>query len=238
MTKLFEMVFNVPMECDGCEQSVKNALQDTKGLEKLNIDWKSNVVSVIGFVPPSEIVSSLQKIGKDAIIRGTGAPNSAAVSILECFHSFKKNQSVKGLARIVAVDQENLVVDLTLSNLAEGTYYPQIRASGDLSEDGLSSSKIFHSFEPFVLSGQNTASSGNTLGDSHQQFLQARLRIMDIIGRSFVLSKDKEDMTEDSLCGVIARSAGAWENDKYVCTCSGKTIWQERVDALGKGITS
>lgn len=29
------------------------------------------------------------------------------------------------------------------------------------------------------------------------------------------------------LAGVIARSAGTWSNDKSVCTCSGKTVWEE-----------
>lgn len=36
--------------------------------------------------------------------------------------------------------------------------------------------------------------------------------------------------------GVVARSAGAWENDKVVCACSGKTVWEEREEMLGKGI--
>ena len=33
------------------------------------------------------------------------------------------------------------------------------------------------------------------------------------------------------LAGVIARSAGAWTNDKTVCTCSGKTQWEEAKEA-------
>ena len=33
------------------------------------------------------------------------------------------------------------------------------------------------------------------------------------------------------LAGVIARSAGAWTNDKTVCSCSGKTQWQEAAAA-------
>lgn len=37
--------------------------------------------------------------------------------------------------------------------------------------------------------------------------------------------------------GVVARSAGAWENDKVVCACSGKTVWQEREEMVSKGIS-
>lgn len=36
--------------------------------------------------------------------------------------------------------------------------------------------------------------------------------------------------------GVVARSAGAWENAKVVCACSGKTVWEEREEMVSKGI--
>ena len=31
----------------------------------------------------------------------------------------------------------------------------------------------------------------------------------------------------DKAVGVVARSAGVWENVKKVCACSGRTIWEE-----------
>ena len=68
-----------------------------------------------------------------------------------------------------------------------------------------------------------------------QAFLHAKLNINQLIGRSIILSKIKDQVAPDSLCGVIARSAGVWENDKQVCSCSGKTVWQERIDARVKG---
>jgi len=36
--------------------------------------------------------------------------------------------------------------------------------------------------------------------------------------------------------GVVARSAGVWENEKVVCGCSGKTVWEERGDAVKRGM--
>lgn len=235
MTKLFEMVFNVPMECEGCEQSVRKSLENVTGLENLVIDWKAQVVNVIGYVAPSEIVNSLKRIGKDGIIRGTGKPNSAAVAILESFDVGEKSHSVKGLARMVAVDEDNIVVDLTLNQLPAGTYYPQIRNSGNLSEGAFSTGKLYHSFGPIQLDQSDEKPVDN---GSYQNFLEAPLRIQDLIGRSFVLSRADLDISADCPVGVIARSAGAWENDKYICTCSGKTVWQERTDALENGITS
>lgn len=29
-------------------------------------------------------------------------------------------------------------------------------------------------------------------------------------------------------CGIIARSAGLFENDKKICACDGVTLWEER----------
>lgn len=44
----------------------------------------------------------------------------------------------------------------------------------------------------------------------------------------------KEEEVE--VAGVVARSAGVWENEKVVCGCSGKTVWEEREEMRGKGI--
>lgn len=232
---MIEMVFNVPMECEECENAVTEALNNITGLENVKADWKSQVVNVFGCAAPSEIVRRLQNIGKDAIIRGTGAPNSAAVSILQSFSRRDREHTVKGLARIVAVEESRLMVDLTLSDISNGEYFPQIRSSGNLSEGPFSTGRIFHLFDPIELKLVQPNTDGTNL---HQSFLRAPLKILDLIGRSFVLTKDKPDLSEDSICGVVARSAGAWENNKTLCTCSGQTVWQERLDALEKGITS
>ena len=60
-----------------------------------------------------------------------------------------------------------------------------------------------------------------------------------MVGRSIVVSRktegfEKED--QDTLVGVVARSAGVWDNDKTVCSCSGKTVWEERKDQQAKGM--
>ena len=65
---------------------------------------------------------------------------------------------------------------------------------------------------------------------------------MELIGRSILITDtDTDDSSRVSLgdktiYGVIARSAGVWENNKQVCNCTGKTVWEERKDALHKGL--
>ncbi|EHK99559.1 putative Superoxide dismutase 1 copper chaperone [Glarea lozoyensis 74030] len=71
-------------------------------------------------------------------------------------------------------------------------------------------------------------------------FIDKPIKIWEMIGRGMVVSKQHEGEAKfekndnDTLVGVIARSAGVWENDKTVCSCSGKTLWEERKDEVKK----
>jgi copper chaperone for superoxide dismutase len=73
-------------------------------------------------------------------------------------------------------------------------------------------------------------------------FLDKPIQIWEMIGRGMVVSKQHEgerkfeENDENTLVGVIARSAGVWDNDKTVCSCSGKTLWEERKDEVKKGM--
>lgn len=244
--KVFETVFQTPLHCQACVDSVGESLAKLEGIESYDIDLNSQVVTIKGNIPPSTVVKSLQAIGKDPVIRGSGKPESAAVCILESFDTSEASRLVKGLARIVEVGEKEIVVDLTLSNLPIGTYYPLIRRSGNLSRGALSTEALFHEFPPIFVAGSSADGPNrlNALKESTsetgtgQLFVSANLGIKDLIGRSIVVSKSKKEVDIDSLCGVIARSAGAWENDKFVCSCSGKNLWQERKDAVIKGISS
>lgn len=244
MTQSFEIVFAVPLECQSCVDSVSSALATVNGIEKFDVDLDRNLVTTVGSIPPSEIVKAIQASGKDAIIRGTGKPNSAAVCILESFDKQDLQKPVKGLARIVSVSPTDVFVDLTVNGLPQGKYYPSIRSSGDLSRGALSTGSLFHQLAPVDV--EIPADDSTTIGSrgalkgglglfAGQSYLHAKLDINDLIGRSIILSKTKDTVAPDSLCGVIARSAGAWENDKQVCSCSGKTVWEERVDAKIQG---
>lgn len=66
-------------------------------------------------------------------------------------------------------------------------------------------------------------------------------RVEDMFGRGVLVQKEggtnrAEPRNDDTVVGVVARSAGIWENEKMVCSCSGKTVWEERAEMMGKGI--
>lgn len=232
LTDIEQTVYNVELTCQSCVDSVKKALGTVNGLTKFDIDLKNQRVVVEGIAPPSSIVKAIQTTGRDAIIRGTGQPNSAAVSILESFNNEDRLAPVKGLARIVATNDEKLLVDITLNGLPKGIYYPSFRKSGDISQGANSTGGLLHEFPAITV--DESSDLPNLF--SGQNFASANLKISDLIGRSMVISSSKDSITPGSLAGVIARSAGVWENDKQVCSCSGKTVWQERQDAHKQGL--
>uniref|UniRef100_A0ABI8AS91 Superoxide dismutase copper chaperone n=1 Tax=Felis catus TaxID=9685 RepID=A0ABI8AS91_FELCA len=69
-----------------------------------------------------------------------------------------------------------------------------------------------------------------------------QLKVWDVIGRSLVIDEREDDLGrgghplskvtgnsgERLACGIIARSAGLFQNPKQICSCDGLTIWEER----------
>ena len=213
------------------------------GIVKVDADLKQQLVSVEGTAAPSAIVAAIQNTGRDAILRGSGKADSAAVCILET-HSSKVKDHVRGLVRMVQVSANMTIIDLTLRGVSPGTYHATVRESGDISEGAESSGRIWEEVKAKQESRPSRGIFGTLeVGKSGlgTVFLDRPIQIWEMIGRSIVVSKqkagqklDKED--PDTLVGVIARSAGVWDNDKTVCSCSGKTVWEERREQVDKGM--
>lgn len=225
----FTALYAADITCDSCTSSIERSLEPYKqNINNLEFDLTNKLVTVSGSVAPSAIISAIESTGKSAIVRGTGAPNSAAVSILYS----GMTSEVRGLARIVSVSDNQALFDITVNGLSKGKYYPSVRECGDLSYGAESTGDAMLKLGELDVNKEDK--SGLYKG---QSFVKRSIKISDMIGHGFVLSRDelKVDKNE-SLVGVIARSAGAWENMKQVCDCSGKTIWEERNDAKSKGL--
>ena len=63
-------------------------------------------------------------------------------------------------------------------------------------------------------------------------------RVWEMVGRGLVVERlgEQQERVDGLVVGVVARSAGVWENEKVVCACSGKTVWEEREEMVGKGM--
>lgn len=145
----------------------------------------------------------------------------------------------------LAADQDPVtLLDLTLTGMKPGTYVASLRSSGDISEGAKSMGTVF--------GGMQDTRNG-TLGevkvdDEGRGELVGEIKwpIWEAVGRGIVVQRDGDeesateivdhDRREEVVVGVVARSAGVWENEKVVCGCSGKTVWEEREEMVGKGM--
>ncbi|KAF4471415.1 superoxide dismutase 1 copper chaperone [Fusarium albosuccineum] len=169
----------------------------------------------------------------------------AAVSILETFEDpvqgryEEPSRDVRGLARMVQVSSGRTLVDLTVRGVAPGTYRASIRAYGDLKDGARSTGPVW--------SGENKEPRGElgvvAVGEDGRgaAFVDHGFQIWEVIGHAMVLTRQEEGTEplkndKDTVVGIIARSAGMWDNDKTVCSCTGKTLWEERQDEVKKGM--
>lgn len=160
----------------------------------------------------------------------------------------EKSREVRGLARMVEVSNAVTLVDLTLRGVAPGTYRATIREYGDLKHGASSTGPVWK--------GDLTAPPGRK-GDVRGElgaveigpdgrgsvFLDRPFQVWEVIGHALIVSPQAEtggqqalQNDENTVVGVIARSAGMWDNDKTVCSCTGKTLWEERKDEVKKGM--
>jgi len=242
VTTPFQTLFAVPMTCESCIKDISGSLFKLSGIQKVEANLKDQLVTIEGTAAPSAIVAAIQSTGRDAILRGTGGSNSAAVCILET-HSNTVSDKVRGLARMVQVAPNLTLIDLTIRGLSPGSYWATVRETGDISNGAISTRGIWtdrkegdrkpRGFLGTVQVGKDGIGS---------VFLDKPIQIWEMIGRGMVVSKQHEGQgkyeknDEDTLVGVVARSAGVWDNDKTVCSCSGKTLWEERKDEVKKGM--
>ncbi|KAF1983653.1 Cu,Zn superoxide dismutase-like protein [Aulographum hederae CBS 113979] len=238
----FETTFAVPLTCESCIQDVSTSLNKIAGINKVNGDLQQQIVSVLGTAAPSAIVEAIQSTGRDAILRGSGTADSAAVCILET-HSESVMDKVRGLVRIVQVAPSMTIFDISTRGLSPGTYNASIREAGDIMEGaesvggmwGAQAAKREGSPVKGMLGAVEVSKSG--IGSV---FVDKPIQVWEMIGRAIVVSRQQEGkfskQDPDTLVGVIARSAGVWDNDKTVCSCSGKTVWEERKEQLDRGM--
>ncbi|KAF8427878.1 putative superoxide dismutase copper chaperone Lys7 [Tirmania nivea] len=243
MISSFQTIFATHMTCESCVKSITGALTQIPGVENVTCNLNAQLVTVNGTAAPSKLVSAIQSTGRDAILRGSGDANSAAVCILET-HCRNVPDPVRGLARMVQVSPEVTIIDLTLRGLPAGTYSATIRKCGDISRGAETTGGVWEGDKEESRGRLGTLEVGSS--GIAGILLDKKIAIWELIGRSMIVSRQKgtnetvdeklQENAEDTVVGVIARSAGAWENDKTVCSCSGKTIWDERRDHVEKGM--
>lgn len=243
MLPAYQATFSVPMHCDDCIKDISAALSKLPGIHQADFSLPQQLLTTTSTTPPSAIISTIQDTGRTGILRGSGKANSAAVCILETppaptQPSVPAASPVRGLARLIELSDRITLLDMTLTGLSKGTYRASIRQSGDISNVPRSMGGVFTGLE-----GDKTGDLGKLdVDETGRGSLAGEVdwRVWEMVGRGVVVEKLGEEKEggggKGLVVGVVARSAGVWENEKVVCGCSGKTVWEEREEMVGKGM--
>ena len=132
-----------------------------------------------------------------------------------------------------------MLLDVTLTGMSKGTYVASIRQTGDISGGAQTMKDIFMGSE-----GDRKGELGTLeVNEDGRAALVEEVdwRVWEMVGRGIMVQKidGGEPLRPDRgdvVMGVIARSAGVWENEKVVCGCSGKTVWEEREEQVSRGM--
>ncbi|KAG0192496.1 hypothetical protein DFQ28_008995 [Apophysomyces sp. BC1034] len=234
--KLFKTEFAVEMTCQTCVDDITRVLKQFPAA-------------------PSKVSRALKETGRTVIVRGQGVADEvghsgAAVCIFEVFGSdptVAMPAGKQGLARFVQIDEDTCLIDMTVEGLAPGKHGVHIHELGDISKgwettgDHFNPTGVDHGDAETGHVGDlgNIDIDANGWGDMLLE--SSRVKVWDIIGRSMVITQNEDDLGRQGgdlsktngssgpgvMCGIVARSAGAFENTKKICACSGKTLWEE-----------
>ncbi|KAK3830572.1 MAG: superoxide dismutase [Linnemannia elongata] len=253
----FKTEFAVEMTCESCVSDVKNVLEGAEGIKKYDINLKEQRVVVEGSAPPSAISRLLKNTGKTVIVRGSGVAQGshagAAVCILDInsddpsYTTLPGTEKPYGLVRFLQVNTETCVVDVTVQGLTPGNHGIHIHELGDTSGGSATTGPHFNPTN--TTHGDDLTGHVGDLGNIEVDekgwgdlvLESKRIKVWDIIGRSMVVTEKADNLGKGSceaskedgasgkgiICGIIARSAGVFENAKKVCDCSGTTLWEE-----------
>eukprot|EP00042_Codosiga_hollandica_P027784 m.141125 g.141125 ORF g.141125 m.141125 type:complete len:256 (-) comp52590_c0_seq5:36-803(-) len=240
------MEFAVQMTCQSCVSKVQHALESLSGLEDQEIKLATQQVLVLTAQSVQDVEAALLQTGLRVTLRGQSSTKQGqnfgcAVSIM--------SGDVQGVVRFTQISHEEVVVEGTIDGLAPGPHGLHIHEFGDISQGCASTGGHFN---PFGLAHgapdsetRHVGDLGNIVADASGRakfLLSDRLvKVWDIIGRALVVHAHEDDLGlsdhPDSKttgnagsrvgCGIIARSAGVFENTKQYCACDGRTLWDE-----------
>ncbi|XP_027712012.1 copper chaperone for superoxide dismutase [Vombatus ursinus] len=240
--------FAVQMSCQSCVDSVQTSLRGVAGVQGVEVHLENQSVLVTTTLPSQEVQSVLESTGRQAVLKGMGSHElqnlGAAVAILG------QPGAVQGVVRFLQVSPQRCLIEGTIDGLEPGPHGLHVHQYGDLTQNCASCGDHFN---PEGMPHGGPRDTHRHLGDLGNVYASAngratfrledeKLKVWDIIGRSLVIDADEDDLGQGGhplskvtgnsgerlACGIIARSAGLFQNPKQICSCDGLTIWEER----------
>ncbi|KAG1652622.1 Copper chaperone for superoxide dismutase [Nymphon striatum] len=215
--------FAVQMTCDACVKTVKSALEELDGTKLLQINLKTQQVLVETKHPSQVVLKQIESSGLKAVLKGYesySGHEGAAVSEVSGIS--------KGVARFLQIDHSKCLIDGNFDGLVPKHRYSfNVHEYGDFSvEDFRSIGDVYHNNDNSQkIDGHVTKEVADESGNVTFRVENDRMKVWDIIGRSFAVSDENNKIISGA---IIARSAGLFQNPKKICQCDGVTIWEER----------
>ncbi|KAI3632826.1 hypothetical protein MIR68_008901 [Amoeboaphelidium protococcarum] len=251
--------FAVEMTCGSCVKSVKEAFGTFgKQIISMDIQLEQQRVVVQSDVPTSTLYKVLRDTGLNVVVRGVGSSlgqnMGAAVSILD--HVMTRNGCLQqdltpyGLVRLVQVENGQCWIDFSFTVRELDCLYSYLKGSDDDIElNNVPFTLAVHECGDFsqsdgpgevhtLISDQvRLEQYGNTFTAS-TVIPSCQLQLHEIIGRAICFypsGLSVENVKEGAYVGgVVARSAGLFQNQKLVCPCSGLNAFEEAKQYLFK----
>ncbi|KAG1656140.1 Copper chaperone for superoxide dismutase [Nymphon striatum] len=242
--------FAVQMTCDACVKTVKSALEELDGTKLLQINLKTQQVLVETKHPSQVVLKQIESSGLKAVLKGYesySGHEGAAVSEVSGIS--------KGVARFLQIDHSKCLIDGNFDGLVPKHRYSfNVHEYGDFSVEDFRSWPLFLLYKVKVaaievdlaqvmydvlcaymkeevvpntctIDGHVTKEVADESGNVTFRVENDRMKVWDIIGRSFAVSDENNKIISGA---IIARSAGLFQNPKKICQCDGVTIWEER----------
>ncbi|XP_046387793.1 copper chaperone for superoxide dismutase isoform X2 [Ischnura elegans] len=251
------MEFAVQMHCNNCAESVKSSLAGIKEISKVDVSLEKESVVVETTMKSGDILKLIEGTGKKVVLKGIGSnTNSAAVAVVGSVDPKNigfgwSDSPVCGVVRFIQATEKECIIEGVLDGLSPGPHGLHVHECGDISQGCYS---IGSHYNPFNTKhgGPNSEEScrhvgdlGNVIADENGRatfrLVDNLIKTWDLIGRSVAVTEGEDDLglgdNKSSIidgnsgrrlaCGIIARSAGLFENPKRICACDGVTIWDE-----------
>lgn len=243
-----QLEFAVQMTCQSCVQAVERCLEGVQGIQAVTVNLEAESVLVDTTLTAEEVQDLIESTGRLAVLKGMGSTTQkdlgAAVAMVEGVNC------IQGVVRFVQLSLEKCIIEGTVDGLKPGLHGLHVHTFGDLTD---SFNKCGDHFNPDGKSHGDPKDSdrhvgdlGNILADETGRAVfrmeDDLLKVWDIIGRSIVVDEGEDDLGrgrnpfskisgnsgERLAGGIIACSAGLFQNPKKICTCDGVTLWDER----------
>ncbi|XP_041842512.1 copper chaperone for superoxide dismutase-like isoform X2 [Melanotaenia boesemani] len=250
-----KLEFAVQMTCESCAEKVRAALEGKPGVTSVSIDVGKEEVLVECALTSAEVQALIESTGRRAVLKAIGGSErdlGAAVAMLA------GAGSIQGVVRFLQLSEGQCLIDGTIDGLDPGPHGLHVHTLGDLTQDCLSCGEHYNPFERQHGgpgdSERHVGDLGNIVagpdGRASFRLEDGQLKVWDVIGRSLVVDAGEDDLGrgghplskqtgnsgERLACGIIARSAGIFQNPKRICACDGVTLWEERDRPIaGKG---